>query len=1001
MPGRSPAPAGRRRRRNRGWTTPSKSSRRPQSPTPSSAPPLPQKPPLLPPGTEVEVRVDDDGFHGSWFEAVVDGFLPARGRGYRARYTVTYSHLLSDDSGGTLVEPFPPTHIRPRPPPPSTPEPLRLHDIVEAFHNDGWWSGIIVSTDPLTAAFPITREAITFKDPSHVRPRRDYVDGQWIPSQTAVSVKPKRAVKVYDVGDKVEVVRDRELYGYSWFPATVSKVIDKLSYLVEYSDLEGDEGGAKAMEYLHCLFIRPDVEHAPRESEFQLAPGAAVEVYCDGAWSPGVVKKAIGEGEYEVCVDGKEDELLLNKVPELLKPQYKWDGKHWRIVSPKRQGNRRQSVSGKRPSSAVEVASGNDEHSNHPQSSAKKRSRKEQPPRKLEQLAEVSEHALESDMDTTVSALRKTLASNYSPKSCSLPSRKNNFQVLSQRIVSSCAVPMKGLGLHHASSEHPSPPNESRADGIVEVVVQEVPLDMMHSDGQPRTPGCGTSADETHDMSTPACRTSADETHDMSTPACGTSAHETHNTLLSAERSKQNMDSSCINNAVQNPLESLLFDQPIQVKECTFTRKSGAVHPIQPLKENSDTFDNVQLKGNGNSSCKEIICALTASTCNTRLPLDKQIRASETVSRRADSGLTTKVFASKKSGKKGLKDSSSINSSLHGTRTVLKRAAKKVSGRQKECSVERQLERSGPHTLQQLNRMEEKVNVNEVTNQELFPLVPPGFKAICNGQGSLDDGEKVEERPIQLHIQSAGSSECTIDNTIVRSCSAVGTSLHPSFPSCELSLDRVLFVKASPIWNQIEPMEVFQKVPQQPHFLPLQQFVPELREGMAIGLMVTYASLVESVRKSCIKDEIDLFERKMSALAHLEENGFDVKSLQHTLSRLLQIKWEHTQHLGQLGKLKELLPGKESAMSQKLALREEKEGAIVELEQRLECLRGEAAQIARETEAEDAELSSLKVEFTIAQEACGGDEMQFHSTLAELRSKLQLSDRCDVEKSFL
>jgi hypothetical protein len=303
---------------------------------PSSEPPLAQKPPLAP-GTEVEVRVDDDGFHGSWFEAVVDGFLPARGRGYRARYSVTYSHLLSDDSGGTLVEPFPPTHIRPRPPPlSSNTEPLRLHDIVEAFHNDGWWSGILLATDPLTAAFPITREVITFRDPHHVRPRRDYVDGHWLPSQAAVSVKPKRAVRVYEVGDKVEVVRDREVYGYSWFPATVAKVIDNLSYLIEYADLEVEqEGGGKAMEYLHCLFIRPDVEHSPRESEFQLGPGAAVEVYCDGAWSPGVVRRAIGDGEFEVTIDGKEEELLLNKVPELLKPRYKWDGKIWRIVSPK------------------------------------------------------------------------------------------------------------------------------------------------------------------------------------------------------------------------------------------------------------------------------------------------------------------------------------------------------------------------------------------------------------------------------------------------------------------------------------------------------------------------------------------------------------------------------------------------------------------------------------------------------------------------------------------
>jgi hypothetical protein len=49
--------------------------------TPSSNPSLAQRPPLAP-GTEVEVRVDDDGFHGSWFEAIVDNFLPVRGHSY-------------------------------------------------------------------------------------------------------------------------------------------------------------------------------------------------------------------------------------------------------------------------------------------------------------------------------------------------------------------------------------------------------------------------------------------------------------------------------------------------------------------------------------------------------------------------------------------------------------------------------------------------------------------------------------------------------------------------------------------------------------------------------------------------------------------------------------------------------------------------------------------------------------------------------------------------------
>lgn len=107
------------------------------------------------------------------------------------------------------------------------------------------------------------------------------------------------------------------------------KAIDTLSYLVKY-DLEGQE----VTEYLHCLLIRPAVEHSPRQSEFRLGPGAAVEAYCDGAWSPGVVRRpVIRDGGYEVCINGRE--LLLNMLPELLKPQYKWNGKHGRIGSAK------------------------------------------------------------------------------------------------------------------------------------------------------------------------------------------------------------------------------------------------------------------------------------------------------------------------------------------------------------------------------------------------------------------------------------------------------------------------------------------------------------------------------------------------------------------------------------------------------------------------------------------------------------------------------------------
>nr|CAB3456103.1 unnamed protein product [Digitaria exilis] len=212
--GRSPGLSGRRRGRNRGPLTP--------SPPP---PALEVNP--LPPGTEIEVRIDDEGFYGSWYEATVVGFDPAAGRRCPAQYTVTYSHLFAIDGPAS----FPASHVRPRPPPAAAtaaPPRFRLHDIVEAFDCNGWWSGLVVEPEPaaepgspVTVAFPITREVIPFP-PNVVRPRRDFVGGgEWVPSRAVVDVQPhKRGVRVYKAGERVELLGERKAYGDSWFPAT-------------------------------------------------------------------------------------------------------------------------------------------------------------------------------------------------------------------------------------------------------------------------------------------------------------------------------------------------------------------------------------------------------------------------------------------------------------------------------------------------------------------------------------------------------------------------------------------------------------------------------------------------------------------------------------------------------------------------------------------------------------------------------------------------------------
>ncbi|XP_066339549.1 protein AGENET DOMAIN (AGD)-CONTAINING P1-like isoform X2 [Miscanthus floridulus] len=240
---------------------------------------------LLPPGAEVEVRLDGKGYYGIWFKATVVGFAAARGRHAPARYSITF------DGDGDIRR-FAPTHVRPRPPAPESPPCILVHDVIEVFHERGWWSGLVLSADTrsVTVAFPITREVITYV-PRLVRPRRDYVDGDWVPSRAVVAVRPKREIRRYMVGELVEVVREREM----WFPAKVAKVIDEFSYIVEYSDQNGEEGGRS--EYLHWQFIRPAVQHLPPENEFhrrterqdtgQFQAGTCIwktsEVTCSGA----------------------------------------------------------------------------------------------------------------------------------------------------------------------------------------------------------------------------------------------------------------------------------------------------------------------------------------------------------------------------------------------------------------------------------------------------------------------------------------------------------------------------------------------------------------------------------------------------------------------------------------------------------------------------------------------------------------------------------------------
>ncbi|KAL4580766.1 hypothetical protein LXL04_016968 [Taraxacum kok-saghyz] len=86
-------------------------------------------------GETVEVIGIEDGMEGSYFRAQVIDRSPGR-------RTVRYQTLLADD-GSPLEEVI--SVRRLRPPPPTVVARFHLGDMVDAWHNDGWWVGSTIA----------------------------------------------------------------------------------------------------------------------------------------------------------------------------------------------------------------------------------------------------------------------------------------------------------------------------------------------------------------------------------------------------------------------------------------------------------------------------------------------------------------------------------------------------------------------------------------------------------------------------------------------------------------------------------------------------------------------------------------------------------------------------------------------------------------------------------------------------------------------------------------
>ncbi|WCJ37373.1 protein of unknown function 724 7 [Euphorbia peplus] len=158
-----------------------------------------------------------------------------------------------------------------------------------------------------------------------------------------------------------------------------------------------------------------------------------------------------------------------------------------------------------------------------------------------------------------------------------------------------------------------------------------------------------------------------------------------------------------------------------------------------------------------------------------------------------------------------------------------------------------------------------KRNANDIA-----PTAHRDMKEIPNIKAGLEN--KIGRSSSQMNAQVTGRQQvAATDSELVKE-------------------QQIPFTKNSAHWKYIDSLEVFQLLPQKPHFRPLCERNEASREVLAIGHMLTFATLVEKASQLEIENSASVFESYLEGLTDLEVLGFEVKVVVDNINELLSLK---------------------------------------------------------------------------------------------------------------
>nr|CAB3491511.1 unnamed protein product [Digitaria exilis] len=863
-------PRGRPRRRARASTEPG-----------DEAAAVEEEPALFPLGALVEVRSDDIGFAGSFYEATVVGY-----QGDGLDYVVAYSTLVrSKDGSSPLREPAAATDVRPRPPP-APPRQFAVHEMVEAFHNEGWWAGVVcavpVPPDLETAprpprrvykvCFPTSRELLEFEEAA-LRPNRVFQGGRWVSAAEAGNGMP-----LLRDGSQVEVSRSAKTFGKYWSPAIILKVIGATSFLIQYRNVRED--GEQLTEILDSQYIRPTRNIIRMDSKYRFPPSSHVEVFHEGSWWTGAVLEVLDNEstkKYVIKIKNKETDVddvecvdLLTVDHTQLRPKYNWYHGKWVRSLPEKPANRRPQLTPHKSPISATLASCNDivdlvplapcndseQIRDEPGSFLKKKvsdedvilkqmlKRKRLAGKKVKggtKLAAISEESTELNNDDD----------NDLPKNVDLGSVLH-----SEGNIVTCTDPRR-LKDDKGSQEISVFLRESSvADEIIPTGVP-IGADTFHQED------CIRGAQHGATKVSVLIEESA-----LSITSTLDNSSQAH--VFSSYYSTR-----CENKAANAEKSATIMEQGTCEEFCqqsSISADDANVHLLPSVESSENTRGK---------DCMEAMMECVGSC----VPTENDSIMGGVVPNLLLSSENCEV--SKRYG---------MSKAVHQENICHIPDTKQASATGLSSAI------SLP-TLNDLTDHEQHgVSQNSLAMVEFAAegsqsiknsgITPFSSISMSNSteaeQGdTLIDPKDSERMPVPKYVPSRTQGTCL---SLLQRSRDVHESIMSYPPTEPLAIGSVPFMKTSPMWEQIEAMEVFRNMPQRPHFYKFKQHVPEFREGMALGLMLSFANMAESIRRLSIHDDDALFEEKMKGLSSLEADGFDVRLLRSRLETLLHIR---------------------------------------------------------------------------------------------------------------